>query len=134
MSMKELEGFTAKDLRVAERVIRLLKHNGFEADMLFEFNRIVTQVDFEGSEQAGNNTDTENKKGSGAMKGKSGLVNGRRPRTAPPLNPGESEFFGLRCPCGGDVLIEGACGRTIAKTGIVRRGTCIECNKEFKIR
>jgi hypothetical protein len=132
--MKELDGFSAKDLRIAERVIKLLDKNGFVPGMLFEFNEVVSAAEFKISEQTGKEKLGTGRRKEKKMAGKQGLVNGRRPRTPPPLNPGESEFCGLRCPCGGDVLIEGVCGRTISKTGIVRRGTCIECNKEFKIR
>jgi hypothetical protein len=130
--MKELDGFSRKDLRIAERVIRLLKHNKLSEDELFAFNKFVSGGEHELHKKAGAEKIAQKK--TRKVSGKTGLENGRRSRTPQPLKPGESGFFGLKCPCGGDVIIEGVCGRSVATSGMVRKGTCIECNKEFKIR
>lgn len=120
--MKELEAFTAKDLRTAERIIKLLEFNNLASDQLFKFNEFHTKQ--------------EKNELTGRRRGRTRSTPRikKKPRIPPLLSPGETEQSAMLCGCGGRVLIEGLCGGTVARKGYVRLGTCMECSKEFKIR
>jgi hypothetical protein len=122
LSMKEFDVFTAKDLRRAEQVIVLLERNGYTKEHLFEFNRSASNKEY----MPGEEHQPRSKRNKKAI--------GRRGRAPMLLKPGEIEVSGMKCPCGGQVAIEGVCGAKAIKLGKIRTGICMECNKEFKIR
>ena len=131
--MKELEGFTDKDLRMAERVIKTLNENNITEKQLSEIN-IISVASAEIEDSLNENT--------GARRKRSTKNDIRRPsrakaRTVPLLKPGETETMdGVICEkCRESVYIEGVCGKDkIIKQGFTRRGLCGSCGNEFLVR
>lgn len=122
--MKEFDAFTAKDLRTAERVIRILTANKFTKEQLFEFNKFFVEQELGAQERS------KRKQG----RRSSGPRPPKKSRRIPLLKPGETEQSNMLCGCGGKLLIEGMCGMTANTKGYVRLCICMNCNKEFKIR
>ena len=123
--MKRLAAFSVKDLRTAARVIRIMQENGITLETLQENTKVFT---------------TENKPAVVTTRKRGQTASGSRQRgknkpTNFILAPGETELSGLACDeCGGKVLNEGLCHSGMVKNKCVRLGTCLNCNKEFKIR
>lgn len=122
--MKELKVFTSKDLRTAERVIKLLELNNFANEQLFKFNEFHTKQEKAEIDPV--------KRGRGRTRSTPRIK--KKPRIPSLLKPGETEKSAMLCKCGGAILVEGLCGGTVSRKGYVRLGTCMECSKEFRIR
>ena len=132
--MIKVTAFSAQDLRVAERVMKVLIANDISPAMLFDHNKAHedSRRDFEHNggkkHRRGEGPKPNTRRGSGPKR------SGRRGEPKLLMAPGETEISELMCECGENVLIEGICGGTMARLGVVRRVICTGCNKEFKVR
>jgi len=128
--MKKLEAFTGKDFRVAEQIIKELAKNNYTEEDLFKFNKHIMATELKPVPATGG---TIRRKGTVTKAKKKRRE--RKPEQVRLLAPGQTEITGLVCDkCGEKVITEGLCGVQVKKFSCVRVGTCIGCNKEFKIR
>jgi hypothetical protein len=108
--MKQLDGFSAKDIRTAARIIRTMDESK------------LTLADLE--------RHNEQEREKPAQPKKPG-----KPPAPPYMQPGEiSPAIGLKCVCGGTFYIEALCSKNAAKLNCIRLALCDSCGFEVKIR
>jgi len=120
--MGKLDGFTGRDLRIAERVMIVMSSNSITLENLADINKEgMPSIDPVPHP-------TRRKKGSKPKRVK------KAPSPNKILRPGESYITEMRCECGGKILLEGVCGSAAIRKGLVRTGMCIECDNYFAVR
>ena len=109
MCMRKLDGFSGKELRVAERIIRTMAAENISLDDLVQHN--------------------------GQFKPDISKPGKKNQTKMPFLKSGEIEMNNdLKCICGGSFCLQALCGMQSIKKGCIRLAVCDTCNDEVKIR